>query len=112
MENEKWKIIRFFLSLHLSQQLLIQIRGNRFEYTALCQGPLAIADFKICQGEIVISLGLLGLQVRRLFVGSNRLIEAPSIVVSVTEFVAGLGRVRTELKGVLISADRFLVAAL
>ena len=49
---------------------------------------------------------------RRLFVGSNRLFEAPSIIVSVAQFVVGLGRVRTKLNGVLISADRFVVAAL
>ena len=34
----------FSLSLHLSQQLLIQIRGNRFEDMALCQSPFAIPD--------------------------------------------------------------------
>src|SRR2546425_12257325 len=71
-----------------------------------------IADLKIRQAEIVISLGLLGLQARRLFVGSNRLVEAPRVVVSVAQFVVGLGRVRTKLDGVLISADGFVVAAL
>ena len=52
------------------------------------------------------------MQARRLFVGSNRLVEAPSIIVSVAQFVVGFGRVRTKLNGVLISADRFVVAAL
>src|SRR6266852_4265196 len=101
MSNAKWKMI-FSLTLHLSQQLLIQIRGNRFEYMALDQGRVTIADFKIRQPKIVISFGLLRLQTRRLFVSSNRLFEAPSIIVSVAQFVVGLGRVRTKLNGVLV----------
>src|SRR5437016_4780216 len=111
MSNAKWKMI-FSLPLHLCQQLLFQIRGNRFEHAALGQGRFTITDLKIRQPKIVISLGLLGLQTRRLFVGSNSLGEAPSVVVSVAQFVVGLGRVRTKLNRVLISADRFVVAAL
>ena len=103
---------RSSLALHLSQQLLVQIRGNGFEHAALGQGRVTIADLKIRKAEIVISLRLLGLQARRLFVGSNRLVETPRIVVSVAQFVVGLGRVRTKLNGVLIGADGFVVAAL
>ena len=56
-------------------------------------GRFAISDFQIGESQIVIRLGLVRLDARRIFIRGNRRIEPAREEVCVAEFVVSFGGV-------------------